>query len=101
MQTEISEILDGFDFVRVQKVMDALNWSYSGDGCAPSIAELKKTAADMLNRCAQLFEELQRPSTGMYVSSGGFTARIDVFKNESAEISLTFEVETRHARFEA
>lgn len=47
---EIEDILDHFDFEKVKKVMDALEWTYydSADSTV-SIAELRKTARRLLH----------------------------------------------------
>ena len=40
---QIKEIIDTFDFVIVQKVMQLMKWTYADDKESPSIDQLKKT----------------------------------------------------------
>ena len=50
-ETQIKNILESFDFGRVQKAMRALNWKYSTTDFKeyfPDIQELKKTAKECL-----------------------------------------------------
>lgn len=50
-ETQIENILETFDFERVEKTMKALNWKYSTSDFKeyfPNIRELKKTAKECL-----------------------------------------------------
>ena len=49
MHDEIEEILDNFDFEKVKKVMDALEWKYwDSEGDTVSIYELRRMARNLL-----------------------------------------------------
>ena len=56
-QELIDEIMDEFDFRRVHKTMEFLNWHWGGRGVpagelrVPSLAELRKEARRMLKDC--------------------------------------------------
>lgn len=64
----IDDILDNFDFERVKKAMDALEWRYydSPDSIV-SIAELRKMARYLLNSANN-----QKPSEHWFTGCGGF-----------------------------
>lgn len=68
MHEEIEDILDHFDFERVKKVMDALEWTYydSADSTV-SIPELRKMARRLL---IDVYNASN--SDHWYLSSGGF-----------------------------
>lgn len=54
-QEKIEEILNGFDFVKVQKVMKFLDWKYYGEDEIPSIYKLTKMAKDVLESAIRGF----------------------------------------------
>lgn len=76
---QIEEIMDEFDFDKVQRVMKFLDWKWFGaeDGI-PRVAELRREARRLLNG-------VQNRS---YIATGGFVARKDKF----GRLSLAFEV---------
>ena len=79
MYEEIEDILDNFDFEKVKKVMDALEWTYydSADSTV-SIAELRKTARRLLIDVYNAFN-----SDHWYLSSGGFEAERRMYPGET------------------
>lgn len=74
----IQEILDGFDFERVHKVMTFLNWQWIAYG-VPSIERMKLVAKDLLERL---------DDTHPYRARGGFIAEA-----RGSEIRLHFEIQ--------
>lgn len=55
-ETQIENILESFDFERVEKAMKALNWKYCTSDFKeyiPDIQELKKTAKECLEHAIQ------------------------------------------------
>lgn len=80
-QKPIQEILSNFDFDKVLKVMQALDWEYAALGRVPNKEELIALAEDHLESVCEENSEV----TGSL--SGGFIARRD-----ELEISLSFEV---------
>lgn len=80
-QDLIDEILDQFNFERVHKVMEALNWWWYGEeNGVPNIAALRKKARELLKDCAD------SPRKNYYCSIGGFAAE----KQEGDTLILEF-----------
>jgi hypothetical protein len=67
-QQNLKEVMDNFDFKKVHKVMQILNWTWGSYGKekVPSITELKKTAKKLL-------KQAEKNSYGN-VGTGGFHA---------------------------
>lgn len=92
---EVEDILDEFDFEKVQKVMEFLEWNWC-DG-VPRIGELRKKARYLLSQVHQnaLASE---PGDTHCVATGGFKARAvkdylpDDGFNFKVYMELTFEV---------
>jgi hypothetical protein len=77
----IYNIIDNFNFGKVQTVMFKLNWRWateSGGLDIPTIAELQKCATDLLRKAAkgtmQSKENGYHPGIGYTVGTGGFQA---------------------------
>jgi hypothetical protein len=81
----VDQVLENFDFGRVQKAMAALDWIYAGDDATPSIDRLKETARGMLVSVAEDDNDLES-------HSGGFRAWR--FRDK---LFLAFTVETAYA----
>ena len=64
-QEQIDAILDNFDFEKVHKAMDALNWTY-GDKEPVDVPELRKLARRLLKSVSN--EDIRRISTGGFVA---------------------------------
>ena len=86
----IENILDEYDFHRVHKVMEALEWHWcSADDGIPSIGELRRQAR-------RLLEDVYRyeDSPYMVMGSGGFEAtRTMEIGDLNKYLSLKFVVE--------
>ena len=63
----IDEILDEFDFEKVHRVMQALNWKWHGSPDVPSIADLRRTARSLLKQVVEV-PNLSRTATGGFVA---------------------------------
>lgn len=63
----IEDILDEFDFYKVQKTMEALEWTWGNPAEYPSIGEMRKVARGLMRDLIKITEG------GM--STGGFVAR--------------------------
>lgn len=89
----IENILDEFDFQRVQTTMKALNWTYFDSADAyPSIAELRKMARNVL-KSAQDYPDKDFCMTGC----GGFEAERHMFVgNPKKYYTLRFVVTEWH-----
>lgn len=49
----IDDILDNFDFEKVKKTMELLNWTWVDSTGVPSIPELRKRARSLLLECSE------------------------------------------------
>lgn len=95
---EIEDILDEFDFEKVEKTMEALNWHWfdAADGI-PRIGELRKKARYLLT---EVYQKAFASDTGVEhaLGTGGFKARAvkdflpDDGFNFKIYMELTFEV---------
>lgn len=80
MNTEIiDEILDEFDFERVQRTMKALDWTWYGSDGVPTIGEIRRRARELLR---ELIKDNHR-----CIASGGLYAY-----KEDGVVGLRFEV---------
>lgn len=79
----IDEIMDNFDFGKVARAMEALEWKWSTeDGMmVPDEPQLRATARRLLN-------EVAKGNEGAYTGTGGFMAR----NLGDGNLQLTFEV---------
>ena len=69
----IEDILDKFDFGKVQKAMELLEWTWAGQGY-PKIGEMRETARGLLKNLKSLDEG--------GVGTGGFLARKRTIEGE-------------------
>lgn len=84
----IDEILDEFDFEKVHRVMQALDWKWHNTDGVPSIADLRRMARSLLNQVVE--------SKGIHsVGSGGFTAYM-----HHGLLGLRFEVSSYEIELE-
>jgi len=86
MDQHIQEILNSFDFAKVQRVMLLLNWRwFNTERGVPSEHELRHAALDLLT-AASAFEP------GHYVGTGGFYASMrQSSKGPYLELEFTLE----------
>jgi hypothetical protein len=70
----IDDVMDGFDFDKVHRMMTAVNWTWGGEEQSPCISELRASARRNLRRA---HECCLKHCEAYTVSSGGFTARVD------------------------
>lgn len=79
MQDHIDYIMDNFDFERVEKVMEFLEWKWSPSNESPSGYEIKRYARQLLK---QVYERAQKMCIARkeenhvetYIKCGGFKA---------------------------
>ena len=83
----IREILEEFNFAKVNRVMLALGWTWHHIGRTPEIGELKKMAERLLT------ETTIGEGNPCYVSSGGFEAICDTEKKAMRLLFITEEWE--------
>lgn len=61
-----NEILDHFNFEKVEKAMRALDWKWASSVSTPTIEELKETAIYLMKKA---YKENTKISTGGFTSS--------------------------------
>jgi hypothetical protein len=93
----IDDIMDNFDFDKVQTAMEALDWQWASKG-VPSIKQLKETAVYLLKSAAELRLEDYLEShweQGIINSTGGFqaTAYCNEAKTKIIALDLKFILE--------
>ena len=104
VKLRIKEVIDNFDFKRVQMVMEALDWHYFDDNDnIPSLNKLKETATHTLNGA---INELKRNIINYdysYCETGGFRAIAFIDEENSQKelcLELSFIVEKYTIDFE-
>ena len=90
-------VLDSFDFEKVAKVMEFLDWQYTTgpsieDRIVPDIATLRATVVNLFRTCYA--EVMKREEIS--ASSGGFDAHID---SAAGTYSLQFTLEGTSADY--
>ena len=90
----IDEILDEFNFAKVQSAMEALDWTWAGVGI-PTISDLRNEAHRLLRGAAnaRLYEfKDEHWLEGIQNSTGGFEAKAwcDESKEHITDLELKF-----------
>jgi len=85
----VDDILEHFNFEKVQKTMQTLNWKWIDTMAIPDVRELKETAKYLLTRIYNLklneFKDISH-EIPISTSTGGFTAT--VYSDEENKINL-------------
>ena len=84
----IAEVMEGFDFEQVHKVMTVLDWKWAIDNgveMVPTHYRIMKRAEKLLNEVSQYEDKLRHE-----IATGGFRAVFD----ENEDLELRFEIET-------
>jgi hypothetical protein len=90
LTTMVDDIMDEFNFEKVQRTMHALDWKWAGTPMAvPSISELKDTARHLLlnvyNLRTKQYQETH-PEVPVTCGTGGF--RATALANDDGEIDF-------------
>lgn len=93
LYARIPEVMERFDFEKVQRTIEFLNWKWAHDNRPPSVEELESEAYRQLHEVIRIYEERGRPASGMNVASGGFEARVDVYSSGNSALQLLFYVD--------
>ena len=99
----VDDIMEEFDFDKVQRVMNCLGWTWVNTGMMlPSISELKKVARTLLLTAAKLRLDEYKDEhweQGIINGTGGFvaTAFCNETKTEIESLKLEFVVEEWHS----
>lgn len=78
-----------YDFERVHKAMEALNWKWSSADGVPSIDELKEQAVDLLIRC---FQHSEKNKEDWIAATGGFEASSYYKEDGEIDFELKFVI---------
>lgn len=97
VKLRINEVIDNFNFKRVQMVMEALDWHYFDDNDnIPSLNRLKETAKYTLNEAINELKKNIINNDYSYCETGGFRAIAFIDKENSQKelcLELSFIVE--------
>ena len=88
LYTQANYILENFDFERVQKVMQFLDWKW-GEPTVPSIEQIRSTANHMMQMA--ISESARQPDRDTFVGTGGFCAHVYRF-NGGDVLELNFSI---------
>ena len=98
---EIFETMNYFDFEKVHKVMEFLNWGWWHDENAehnkvkvPSIEEIRRKAFELLCEVAEYADNLDEEMTDRVIGTGGFEAKIFLNEDDMPEFELKFVLES-------
>lgn len=90
---DINEILDNFNFEKVKKVMDFLNWEWFGSNGVPEIYELRQHARKLMNTAVT--ECLKSKETDYFTECGGFRVECNKYKDDpKIYLRLSFNLES-------
>ena len=88
-QDDINDILNEFDFHKVQKAMAALKWTWRGSEDIPTIKELRKTASYLLDYAKRCNSEMPDYMT----ATGGFEVTRKLYPGDAKRYySLKFVI---------
>lgn len=89
MKKQIDYIMDRFNFAKVHKTMEAVNWIWASTNGVPEECDLRERARELLENVAKL-------DVGCSISTGGFEAA-KYEDEDGAYLSLDFRVEEERA----
>ena len=78
-----------YDFERVHKVMETLNWTWASSGGVPSVDELKEQAVDLLIKC---FQQSEKNKEDCIMATGGFEAYSYYKEDSEIDFELKFVI---------
>lgn len=89
-QKAIDDIVDNFNWEKVHKTMEALDWTWhDSEDETPTIGMLFRCAVGLLH---DAYDGAERFKANYSARTGGFHARAIVDEGEIYELRLTFEV---------
>ena len=90
---DIDEILDCFNFEKVKKVMDFLNWEWFGSNGVPEIYELRQHARKLMNTAVT--ECIKSKHQDYFTECGGFRVECNKYEDDpKMYIRLSFNLES-------
>ena len=82
LNNQVDEIMDSFDFRRVESVMKHLNWKWNDSKTPPDEYEIRKNAREIMKMAIKAGEEMSTGGWQVTIMSGqdhgGKWARIDL-----------------------
>lgn len=75
----IAECVDNIDLLKVQHVMEYLNWVWRGSKTSPTVTELRRKATSLLNEAIRIYDgegESLCASGGLYAAYSGYRLRL-------------------------
>ena len=97
---EIFETMNYFDFEKVHKTMEFLNWGWWNDKHnkteVPSIEEIRRKAFELLCEVAEYADNLDEEMTDRVrvIGTGGFEAKIFLNEDDMPVFELKFVLES-------
>lgn len=91
----VDEILDNFDFDKVVKVMEYLEWTwFSTGGETVYVSDARKFARQLLTEALRKVKVNTNDESN--IASGGFRAEAETFLDDDKKYAkLTFEIESQ------
>ena len=90
---DIDDILYCFNFEKVKKVMDFLNWEWVGSDGVPEIYELRKHSRKLMNRAVT--ECIKSKQQDYFTECGGFRVECNKYEDDpKVYIRLSFNLES-------
>jgi hypothetical protein len=87
LNNQVDEIMDSFDFRKIELVMQNLNWTWKDSKIPPDEYEIRREARSLMRMAIK---------KGEYVSTGGFIASLHCGEENGqkwARIDLVFAIE--------
>jgi hypothetical protein len=87
MKEQIKEILEEFDFNKVENVMTFLDWKW--DNKIPTTGTIVVQAFNLLE---EVYEKCEKYKQEITINSGGFNATAYYFHKDKIRLSLKFTI---------
>ena len=89
LRSNLKEALGWFDFSKVYRVMNFLDWKWAGSSDTPTQYEMIEAVEELFERAVEYFKD-----TSSRVQSGGFSVKI--WKSGNVEIEFVVESSKSH-----
>ncbi len=93
LNQHIKEVIENFDFQKVEKIMTVLNWKWTAISRVPDIFNLKAHVEMLMKRAYKSAHETEKESGFCDITSGGFRILYD-FCGERDNFNVMFCIET-------
>lgn len=88
LNNQADEIMDSFDFKKVQEVMEHLDWTWQDDKTPPDESEIRRNARKLLRLAIEQDESMFTGGFAVAIRSGEESGK------KWAAIDLAFEIES-------